>query len=76
MINVILVLLGLVFLAGLVWFGYMIAREELSDEIETKRQMLDAEWTAMENTRRVNSVFFSAREAMRRAEYDGDRRRR
>lgn len=55
----------------LIWLGYELAKDKLSDdmgELDVQRQVLDAEWTALENTRRVNDVFFAARDAMRRAD--------
>lgn len=55
----------------LIWLGYELAKDKLSDdlsELDVQRQVLDAEWTALENTRRVNDVFFQARDAMRWAE--------
>jgi len=67
-----LLLLGLVFL--LLWFGYWLGREIEHEELDVQRQTLDAEWTALEQTRRVNDVFFRARDAMRRAEADSDER--
>jgi hypothetical protein len=63
-----LLLLGLVLL--LLWFGYQLGRETEQEELSDQRQVLDAEWTALEQTRRVNDVFFRARDAMRRAESD------
>lgn len=61
--------------AGLVWLGYLLAegrleddRQKLNDDSDTERGLLDAEWTALEQTRRVNDVFFAARDAMRRAQ--------
>lgn len=69
-----LVLLILAVLGGLVWFGYRLGREVEQEELGDQRQVLDAEWTALEQTRRVNDVFFSARDAMRRAEADPDER--
>ena len=65
----VLVILGVVF--GLFWLGYKGAERDLGEErdvLETERDLLDAEWTALEQTRRVNDVFFRARDAMRRAQ--------
>lgn len=67
-----LLLLGLVLLL-LLWFGYMLGREVEQEELGDQRQVLDAEWTALEQMRRVNEVFFSARDAMRRAEREADK---
>jgi cell division protein FtsL len=71
--GLLLVLLILAVVAGLVWLGYRGAEHDLADardDLDTQRQVLDAEWTALEQTRRVNDVFFQARDAMRRAEAD------
>lgn len=57
--------------AGLVWLVLQLAKARLEDDrntLESERQVLDTEWMALEQTRRVNDVFFSARDAMRRAE--------
>jgi hypothetical protein len=63
------VFLLLMALAGfLIWVGYLIGRDTEHEELETQRQVLDAEWTALEQTRRVNDVFFLARDAMRQVE--------
>jgi cell division protein FtsL len=56
--------------ALLVGTGFVWAREELAadrEAVEQQRQALDAEWQALENGRRVNDVFFQARQAMREA---------
>jgi hypothetical protein len=56
---------------SLVWLGFQFAKGKLEDDqekLDSERQVLDAEWTALEQTRRVNDVFFSARDAMRRAQ--------
>lgn len=70
---VVLIVLALV--AGLVWIGYQLAegrlegdRQKLDDDSDAERGLLDAEWTALEQTRRVNDVFFAARDAMRQAQ--------
>jgi hypothetical protein len=70
-------LLGLV--ALLIGLGFRLARDKLSgdyEELDTQRQMLNAEWTALEQARKVHDVFFAARDAMRRAEHDASERRR
>jgi hypothetical protein len=70
------VLLILAILAGLIWLGYGLAREELAEdrtELDARRQVLDVEWQALENSRRVNEVFFKARDKMRRAEAEQDK---
>lgn len=77
---VFLLLMGV--MAFLIWVGYLLARDRSSaerDELDVQRQVLDTEWRALEQTRRVNDVFFRARDAMRRAEadaFDQERRRR
>jgi cell division protein FtsL len=63
----------------LIWVGYRLARDHLADDkeaVDTQRQVLDAEWTALEQTRRVNDVFYRARDAMRRAEGDATHQER
>ncbi|PWW53674.1 hypothetical protein [Actinokineospora spheciospongiae] len=57
----------------LVWLGYRLAKDEMAAErasVETERQVLDAEWRALEQTRQINDVFFTARDQLRRAERD------
>lgn len=57
--------------AGLIWFGYLLARDKLDEnqaELERRRQALDVEWQALENGRRISDVFFRARRAMREVE--------
>ena len=71
---VVLVILACV--AGLVWLGFQFAEGRLEDDrvkLDSERQVLDTEWTALEQKRRVNDVFFSARDAMRRAEREADK---
>ncbi len=66
---VVFVILALV--VALVWIGFELAEgkvEDDRDKLDAQRGVLDAEWTALEQTRRVNDVFFSARDAMRRAQ--------
>jgi hypothetical protein len=63
------VLLILAILAGLIWLGYQLAHEDLAEdrtELDARRQVLDVEWQALENSRRVNEVFFSARDRRER----------
>jgi hypothetical protein len=58
-------------MAGLIALGYVLARDKLvgdQAELDQQRQVLDVEWQALENGRRVNDVFFQARQAMREAE--------
>jgi hypothetical protein len=69
--GLMLVLLIVAVLLGLVWLGYWLAEQDLTnerDELDTRRQVLDVEWTALENTRRVHDVFWQARDDLRRAE--------
>ena len=52
----------------LVWLGYQFAHEKLSVDrlrVERERKALDAEWQALDRTRRIRDTFFSARIAMR-----------
>jgi hypothetical protein len=67
------VILGVVF--GLFWLGYKGAERDLGEErdvLENERGLLDAEWTALEQSRRVNDVFFAARLAMRQVQDEAD----
>ena len=71
---VLLLLLLLALIAFLIFLGYQLARGKFSadqEQLEIERQVLDAEWTALDNIRRVNDVFFQARMAMREAEWEG-----
>jgi len=70
-----LIIFGLLLLvvAGFIGLGVLLAHDELAGdraELEAQRQALRAEWTALNQTRRVNDVFFTARDTMRRAEAD------
>lgn len=59
--------------AGLISLGYIVAHDKLTAdyaEVEQQRQALDVEWQALENGRRVNEVFFQARQAIREAEQE------
>lgn len=70
-------LLLVALVALLIWLGYQLARERSSaerEELNVQRQVLDDEWMALEQTRRVNDVFFRARDATRQAEADSTRR--
>lgn len=52
----------------LLWLGYWLAAERLSSDrerIERERAALDAEWDALDRTRRVRDVYYNARNAMR-----------
>lgn len=51
----------------LVWLGYQLARDRMRDEhawIAHQKAALDAEWRQLDQTRRVRSVFWAARQAM------------
>jgi hypothetical protein len=69
-----LFLLVMAVMAFLIWAGYLLGRDIEHEELDTQRQVLDAEWTALEQTRRVNDVFFRARDAMRRAQAGAEER--
>ncbi len=68
-----ILVLVLAVVAGLMWLGYALAQGELEADqtaLAQQRQALDVEWQALENGRRVNDVFFQARQAMRLAEQE------
>lgn len=68
-----IVLFLLTLMAGLIWLGYLLAHDKLTGdqaELDQQRQALGVEWQALENGRRVNDVFFRARQAMREAEQE------
>ena len=51
----------------LVWLGYQLARERMRDTrdwIAHQKAALDAEWRQLDQTRRIRSVFWAARQAM------------
>jgi hypothetical protein len=51
----------------LVWLGYQLARDRMRDEhawIARQKATLEAEWWQLDQTRRVRSVFWAARQAM------------
>jgi hypothetical protein len=71
-----LLLLALMIL--LICLGYQLSHDKVSaerDELDERRQVLDVEWMALEQTRRINEVFFQARQALRHAEADARQRR-
>ena len=73
--EALLVLLVLAIVAVLIWLGYALAQVVLVEDqaqLAQQRQALDVEWQALENGRRVNDVFFQARQAMRDAEREQD----
>lgn len=54
---------------GIVYFGWWLAIAQLRQErseLQAKRGQLDAEWRALDNTRRLREVFLGARRAMQR----------
>ncbi|MCE7009558.1 hypothetical protein LWC34_43135 [Kibdelosporangium philippinense] len=63
-------------LTFLIWVGYEIGQDRAHVErkpLDVQRDVLDAEWMALEQARKVNEVFFWARDAMRRAEHEAGR---
>lgn len=63
---VVLLLLAIVCL-GLVAIGFKLSENRLSTDriqLERERRSLDAEWTALDNTRRIREVFLGARRMM------------
>jgi len=68
-----ILVLVLAVVVGLIWLGYALAQDELKADqtaLAQQRQALAVEWQALENGRRVNDVFFRARQAMREAEQE------
>lgn len=52
---------------ALLWLGYWMAVEKLSHDrarVVRERTALDAEWEALDRTRRIREAFFDARRAM------------
>jgi hypothetical protein len=57
----------IVVVGALVWLGYWVAVEKLSHDrarVVRERTALDAEWEALDRTRRIREAFFDARRAM------------
>lgn len=57
----------------LVWLGYQLAVDRMRDThayIAQQQAALDAEWWQLDQTRRVRSVFWAARQAMQREAED------
>lgn len=51
-----------------VWLGYQFAADKLHDDrrrLDQRRAALDAEWQALDQTRRLRELFFTASRAMR-----------
>jgi cell division protein FtsL len=62
-----IVLLLLIGMAALIWIGYQFAVDKLHEDrtqVEQQKAALKAEWQQLDATRRVRSVFLSARRAM------------
>jgi len=69
------VFVALALAASLVWIGFQLANGKLEDDQEklhAERQMLDVELDALERARKINDVFFRARDEMRRATDEAD----
>ncbi|WP_414940154.1 hypothetical protein [Amycolatopsis sp. cmx-11-51] len=78
MVTFCLVVAAILLLAGVAWAAYSWAHAELEDDrgqLDAQREVLKAEWLAMEQNRKVNEVYFSAREALRDAEHRDPPRR-
>ncbi len=66
-----LFVLLLAVVALLIALGYWLAKDKLAEEqhdLDVARDVLRAEWSALEGSRQINDVFFQARDAMRRTE--------
>lgn len=53
----------------LVWLGYQLAVDRLRDahaDLARQQAALDTEWWQLDQTRRIRSVFWAARQAMQR----------
>lgn len=78
MMGTVVVLLAVLAAAMvLVRLGYVFAADRLAagwDELDARREMLDAEWRALDDTRRIRTVFLKARQAMRTEEWRQGRR--
>jgi cell division protein FtsL len=62
-----IVLLLLVGMAALIWVGYQFAVDKLHEDrtqVEQQKAALKAEWQQLDATRRIRSVFLSARRTM------------
>lgn len=63
------VLLGTVLISGLLYLGWRLAIHDLRRQrqgLRAERDLLDAAWRALDDTRRVREVFLVARRAMQR----------
>ncbi len=62
---------GLAGAVFLIYVGRFVAVAKMASEqndVETQRRELESEWFVLEQARKVNDVFFKARDAMRQAE--------
>lgn len=64
-----LIIAGLLVVAAgvFIWLGYQIAVDKLHhdrEQVEQQQAALQAEWRQLDTTRRIRSVFLSARRAM------------
>jgi hypothetical protein len=65
--GVLVIVMVLLLAGGLLWLGYLLAEDTLRAErarLARQRDVLDAEWQALDNTRRVRAVFLDARRKM------------
>ena len=61
------VAVGVVVALVLIWLGYQLAIDRMRDTqtfIAQQRAALNAEWWQLDQTRRIRSVFWAARQAM------------
>lgn len=68
-----LVAVAVVVALVLVWLGYQLAVDRMRDThayIAQQKAALDAQWWQLDQTRRVRSVFWAARQAMQREAED------
>lgn len=76
-VDILAAVVAAITLVGLfVWLGWQLALEHfrhVQSGLQQQRDLLDAEWQALDNTRRVREVFLLARRAMQR-EADQPRR--
>jgi hypothetical protein len=73
MLLAVIYILLVVVVALAIYFGYLFAQDRLSAkqrDLDTQREVLRAEWHGLEQARKVNDVFFAARDALRRSEQD------
>jgi len=70
-----LLVLLLAAVVGLVALGYWLAKDKLAAEqaeLDTRGQIIQAEWMRLENTQRIHNTFMQARDQLRRAEADAN----